>query len=242
MSRLTRRGFLGAGAAGLLAASASARSQQVAAPYQGFRRVTLIGEDDRPLRPDALTAEQEYLFFYPYRATPCFLLDLGRPAPPAELQTAAGERYRWPGGVGPRRSVVAFAAICAHKLSYPAKPVSFIGYRSRPVGYLGPDNGIERRPAVIQCCSEHSIYDPFQGARVLSGPAPQPLAAVALEQDLGHGGLIATGVFGGLVYERFFERFGYKLAIEYNDRARELVSGGVSVVPTERYCRQRIQC
>jgi len=36
---------------------------------------------------------------------------------------------------------------------------------------------------VIHCCSEHSQYDPAEGARVVAGPAPQPLAAILLDHD-----------------------------------------------------------
>ena len=58
------------------------------------------------------------IFHYPYAATPCFLLNLGRPLSlPAELKTAAAQPYRWPGGVGPQRSIVAYSAICAHQLA-----------------------------------------------------------------------------------------------------------------------------
>ena len=75
---------------------------------------------------------------------------------------------------------MAFSAICAHKLSHPSQAVSFIGYRPKPIGFVGADNKVVRRQHVIQCCSEHSIYDPAQGARVVSGPAPQPLASIDL--------------------------------------------------------------
>lgn len=225
--------------AGLLSASLFADRVQ-AQPFSRYEPVRLTDADGAPLAPDSLQPQREYLFFYPYPCTPCFLLDLGRPCGDATLRTAAGREYRWPGGIGPNRSVVAFAAICAHKLSYPAKPVSFIGFRPQPVGFLNGANSIERRAAVIQCCSEHSIYDPAAGAKVLSGPAPQPLAAINL--TLRGGRLVADGVFGGTVYHRFFERFGYKLALEYGDRARQPVTGETVVVASEDYSRQQIQC
>ena len=148
--------------------------------------------------------------------------------------------YHWPGGVGPQAAIVAFAAICAHKLTHPSKPVSFIGYRQQAVGYLDDNNKVVRRSAVIQCCSEHSIYDPSQGAKVLSGPAPQPLASIKLIEQ---GGLLfADGVFGGSVYERFFERFGYRLAMEFGDQMQQLVSDTAQVMSIDDYTRQRIQC
>jgi len=33
-------------------------------------------------------------------------------------------------GVGARHSLVAYSAICAHKLSYPTREISFISYRA----------------------------------------------------------------------------------------------------------------
>lgn len=205
-----------------------------------FARVALRDRRGRPITAGALETERDYLFFYPYVCTPCFLLRLARPTEPVELETAAGEAYRWRGGVGPEHSVVAFAAICSHRLTYPAESVSFIGYRKQPVGFLDGQR-VERRAAVIQCCSEHSLYDPAAGARVLAGPAPQPLASIALEADT-TGALYATGVYGGLLYERFFRRFGFQLELEFGTRAQSPVEGVATVQPLDEYSRTRIQC
>lgn len=205
-----------------------------------FARVALQDRRGRPITVDALETERDYLFFYPYVCTPCFLLRLARPTEPVELETAAGEAYRWRGGVGPERSVVAFAAICSHRLTYPAEAVSFIGYRKNPVGFLDGQR-VEWRAAVIQCCSEHSLYDPAAGARVLAGPAPQPLASIALEIDT-TGALYATGVYGGMLYERFFQRFGFQLEMEFGSRARTPVEQAATVQPLGEYSRIQIQC
>jgi Rieske Fe-S protein len=209
-------------------------------PLANFNRVQLVDADGKPFAINRLEAEREYVFFYPYVCTPCFLLNLGKPTQVVDLKTAAGKHYRWAGGVGPQGAIVAFAAICSHKLTHPSQPVSFIGYRQQPVGFLTKNNVVERRAAVIQCCSEHSIYDPAQGAKVLAGPAPQPLASIALEEQ---GGVLhAVGVYGGSVYQRFFERFGFRLELEFGQRAREPVEGSAAVIPIEQYTRQRIQC
>jgi Rieske Fe-S protein len=120
-----------------------------------------------------------YVFHYPYVTTPCFLIDLGAPAEAgAELETSDGRPYRWTGGVGPGRSIVAFSAICAHRMSYPTRNVSFIDYRHKPMNTEAAGDDWWSRGQVIYCCSEGSVYDPSDGARVLAGPAPQPLAAV----------------------------------------------------------------
>jgi Rieske Fe-S protein len=239
---LSRRRFmLGCGAASVLLAGA-ARAGTEQRPLTAFERVSLVDAAGEHLGCEALGAEQEYVFFYPYASTPCFLLNLAGPtARSVELYTHDGRPYTWQGGVGHGRSVVAFSAICAHKLSHPSPAVSFIGYRRQPVGFLGDDNRVQRRAGVIQCCSEHSIYDPAQGAKVVSGPAPQPLAAIALSEDDGR--LHAEGVYGGDVFERFFERFGFRLALEMGqDDVRRPVTGTAQVLPIDEYTRQRIQC
>ncbi len=233
----SRRGFMGLCSAALALMSRGGVADQ---PLQGYARSLLVDRKGDPMTVDRLERERDYLFFYPYVCTPCFLLRLKAAAAPIDLETAAGEAYRWRGGVGEERSVVAFAAICSHKLTYPAETVSFIGYRKTPVGFVN-ENRIERRGSVIQCCSEHSLYDPAAGARVIAGPAPQPLASIALETDE-QGGLYATGVYGGALYERFFERFGFQLELEFGPQARQPVSGVAQVVPLSEYSRTRIQC
>ena len=207
---------------------------------QTFSAVRLVDHQGQGIRAAELEPEREYVFFYPYFSTPCFLLRLAQPPTPQHLQTASGDYYEWPGGVGPEGTVVAFVAICSHKLTHPSEPVSFIGYRPQPVGFLNQQNKVVQRGAVIQCCSEHSIYDPAQGCRVLAGPAPQPLGSVALEERGGE--LFASGIYGGLLYERFFERFGFRLDLEFANKAREPVTGQSQVIPIEDYTRQRIQC
>src|SRR5690606_7160076 len=119
----------------------------------------------------------------------------------------------WSGGIGPQRSVVAFSAICAHKMTHPARQVSFINYRHSPATFRDSDYRTAERAQVIYCCSEKSVYDATAGARVLGGPAPQPLATILLEQD-GDGTLYAVGTEGGALFDAFFERFSSRLSLE----------------------------
>ena len=141
-----------------------------------YTRTLLVDIHGAPIRQAALAAETNYVFQYPFAATPCFLLRLPEAvAPAAALRRERGDPYAAPGGVGPARNVVSFSAICAHKLAYPTRDVSFIRYqRSRSATSSG---------RVIHCCADHSVYDPAAGARVVAGPAPQPLAAIVLEYD-----------------------------------------------------------
>src|SRR4051794_23542389 len=89
-----------------------------------YPRARLVDAGGQPIKAARLLVNRNYLFNYPYAGTPCFLLCLERPANSAEVSGAAGQRYAWEGGVGPRRAIVAYSAICAHKLAYPAREIS----------------------------------------------------------------------------------------------------------------------
>ena len=148
------------------------RRRPPTSPPACYQRAKLVDERGAadPHRRRSRSA-RNYVFDYPYSSTPCFLLRLrrarGRRHRPARPRS--GDAYRWEGGVGPGHDVVAYSAICAHKMTYPTRQVSFIGYRDEPSPVAG-------KGKVITCCSDRSVYDPAAGARVVSGPAPQPLA------------------------------------------------------------------
>jgi Rieske Fe-S protein len=203
------------GASAALAAN-PALIAQPAGELMVAERVRLVDPDGQTLRPESLVTGQSYVFHYPYVTTPCFLIELGTPVEPgAELTTEDGRPYRWSGGVGPGRSIVAFSAICAHRMSYPTRNVSFIDYRHKPISGDGTGNDWWSRGQVIYCCSEGSVYDPSDGARVLAGPAPQPLAAVRLDYDAEQQALFATGIYGGNLLERFLTKFGFQVELAH---------------------------
>lgn len=237
---LDRRRFLkicaGAGAA---VAAAPSLVSRAAGQLRPGERVRLVGGGGETFDPDAMTVGRSYVFHYPYVTTPCFLINLGSRAEPADdLQTSDGRAYRWSGGVGPDRSIVAFSAICAHKMSYPTRSVSFIDYRHKPMSGDGTGTEWWDRGQVIYCCSEGSVYDPRDGARVLSGPAPQPLAAVSLEFVEEERALFATGIYGGDMLEQFLEKFGFQVALASKaDDIWRPASGTASVWPLDEYSR-----
>jgi Rieske Fe-S protein len=242
-SKLTRRGFvrLCASAAAFISANPALLAQSDASP-RFYQRVRLVDKLERPITAADLKVGESYLFHYPYIATPCFLLNLGQPAAGSWLQTENGQRYHWVGGVGAQRTVVAFSAICAHKMSHPAKQVSFINYRHQRVTFADSSKQSAERAQVIYCCSEKSVYDPLDGARVLGGPAKQPLAAILLEQD-DRGALAAIGTTGGEQFDRFFREFATRLALELRTKnVRQLVSESATVVPLADYCRNQVLC
>lgn len=237
-----RRHFIGVCGSAAAIAYGAPTTAWANQPVTAFEPATLTDSDEKPLGPADLQAGTEYVFHYPFKGTPCFLINLGAQANQAELTQANGQSYTWRGGVGPDKSIVAFSAICAHKLSHPSPLVSFIGYRERKVGFLNREtNEIEQRAGVIQCCSEHSIYDPAAGAKVVSGPAPQPLAAIEL--TVRDNKLVATGVYGGNMFDSYFEKFGNRLMLEHRGDAYKQAVGTTSkVLKGSDYSRNRIQC
>ena len=231
---MERRDFMLACTAAALAASPLAVRADARPRYYG--RARLVDADGAPLKASGLPAGRNFIFHYPYAGTPCFLLNLGKPTKPAaELKTASAENYRWGGGVGPSHSVVAYSAICAHRLSYPTREISFISYRAERT----PQN---RFAEVIHCCSEHSQYDPAEGARVVAGPAPQPLAAILLDHDAGSDALYAVGTLGGEMFNEFFSKFEFRLALEHSGHARDAVQGRCVVSELTDYCKQQVKC
>jgi len=229
---MERRGFIkfcAASVAALRAPDAGADAR-----VQLYSKAKLVDEKGAPIRTAALPANRNFIFHYPYAATPCFLLNLGKPVTPAQLKTQAGEAYEWKGGVGAQRSVVAYSAICAHRLSYPTRDISFISYRTEKSARNKLGN-------VIHCCSEHSQYDPAQGARVLAGPAPQPLAAILLEWEPGKDEIHAVGTLGGEMFNEFFDKFGFRLQMEHGT-PRAAVTGACVVQELDNYCKQQVKC
>jgi Rieske Fe-S protein len=231
-----RRRFLGGCAAlssggGFAALSAWANS----APRL-YDRAALVDRFGDPLRAKNLKDETNYVFQFPYAGTPCFLLKLDRRVEAlTTLSREDGSKYEWRGGVGPGQSVVAFSAICAHKLAYPTRDVSFIRYQRQS----SPQSVAQ----AIHCCAEHSVYDPASGARVVSGPAPQPLAAILLDYDAAQDSLSAVGTLGAEQFDAFFTKYEFKLAMEYGEgKARRSVGAKTVVKELAQYCRQTIQC
>lgn len=225
--------------AGPLSAALASTAWAADAQPRAYGRVLLTDEHGQPVLAASLRAQTNYVFHYPFEATPVFLLDLGKPAPATRLRTRDQQAYQWPGGVGPARSVVAFSAICAHKLVYPTKDLSFISFRKGAAVNPGtPSRGSD----LIHCCADHSQYDPARGAQVLGGPAEQPLCAVLLEHDLQTDTLTATGTLGGELFDDFFKKYAMKLSLDVGPKARHAVAGRSVVRELDRFCRNAVRC
>ena len=229
---MERRGFIQFCAASAAALGAAELAADARARL--YAKARLVDEKGAPLRAKAIAVNRNFIFHYPFAATPCFLLNLDKAVKPSQLKTVAGQAYEWKGGVGAKRSVVAYSAICAHRLSYPTKDISFISFRTEK-------SARNRIANVIHCCSEHSQYDPAEGARVVAGPAPQPLASILLEHDAKTDEIHAVGTLGGEMFNEFFDKFGFKLQLEHGS-PRAAVSGSCVVQDLDNYCRQQVKC
>jgi arsenite oxidase small subunit len=151
-SGLSRRGLFAAGAAGATAVVAGAEATDAEArTYPRLRVVALSG----------LRVNRAVAFDYPLKDQSNVLLDLGAAVP---------------GGVGPKKSIVAFSSLCQHM--------------GCPVGY---DRG--RRELLCPC--HQSRYDPERLGAIIQGVATRALPRVHLE--VRSGAVYAVGV-DGLIY------------------------------------------
>jgi arsenite oxidase small subunit len=234
---MDRRGFIETCTAGAACASAGAAWPAFAADAKPkpYARVLLVDETGQPVRSSRLRALENYVFSYPFEATPVFLLRLGKTVGPQSLSLPNNDSYVWPGGVGADRSIVAYSAICAHKLVYPTRDVSFISFRKTRAR-----RGVQDH--LIHCCADHSQYDPARGAEVMSGPAPQPLCAVLLEHNSKDDSLTAWATLGGELFDAFFRKYEAKLSLDVGLTAHNGVSGKAVVRELERFCRNPVQC
>ena len=239
-----RRNFIklcmGAVTAGRLQQSLAVENTKV----RKYNQVQLVDFYKKPITTGSLEIGKNYIFHYPFITTPCFLIDLGEPIKErVTLETENGGKYTWRGGVGPNNSVVAFSAICAHKMTHPAKAVSFINYRHETINYQDKNEKQKEGSQLIYCCSEKSVYDVKRGAKVLGGPAKQPLTTIMLEYDEGTDNLYAVGTSGGELYNKFFETFLERLQLEYlTTEVNRLAEENTELVLLEEFSKSQMRC
>ncbi|MEM4971370.1 MAG: Rieske 2Fe-2S domain-containing protein [Sulfolobales archaeon] len=191
-----------------------------------YPRSQLFFSNGEPVRASRLPVNTPYFFFYPLKDTQAILVNLGdannnpvevKPIelpvtmyPLKDFSLAAGgtdkpiegppnaSKYRFPGGVGPTRSIVAYSFICQHlgciypqlRFHKPGEPTSL---RTNP-----PEIG--QRGGVFHCRCHGSVYDPYRGAAVLLDPAIHPLPDIILEWDQSTDYLYAVGVVGPTIF------------------------------------------
>jgi len=217
---------------GLLAGAASL-SKNATASSSPYPRSALVYDNNSPVTIDSLSKGSSFVFSYPFVSTPCFIV---------RLQEQTVQTDNWQGGVGEDKTVVAFSAICSHKMSHPAKPISHINFRSDNVKFFDKSGTEKNQSQLISCCSERSVYDPKQGGAVLSGPAPVPLASIVLEVS-DDGQVFAVASKGTDQYDRFLDKFGFRLAMEYGvTDVRARVGETTVVTPAETFSSQQVRC
>ena len=106
---MKRRQFVQACAVAASGAALPSPSQAAALTARMYSRAKLVDARGDPIHAASLAAGRNYVFDYPFAATPSFLLRLrDKPAGGIDLKTEAGSIYRWEGGVGPNRDLVAY--------------------------------------------------------------------------------------------------------------------------------------
>jgi len=206
---------------------------QAAPQTREYSRTLLVDKTGRALKSGQLAAGEPHIFNYPFEATPVFLMALPRAATPVELSDQQQQRYRSLRGIGPLHNIVAYSAICAHKLMYPTPQISFINIRK----------GQADEPVhVVHCCGDNSRYDPTQGGKVISGPAPQPLAMIVLEWNPAADELHAVGTLGAEMFQAFFEKYETRLSLEHGAKARNKSTQTAVVQTASNYSRQLQSC
>jgi arsenite oxidase small subunit len=151
---LSRRGLLGAGTVGAAAAITGAETAN--AEIRSYPRLHVV-------LLDRLKVNRAHTFDYPLKGDLSVLIDFGR---------------RVPGGVGPKRSIVAYSAQCQHM--------------GCPVAY-------RRKSRELFCPCHQSRYDPERLGSIIQGLATRPLPKIRLQ--VRNGAVFAVGV-DGLIYGR----------------------------------------
>lgn len=198
---MDRRSFVKLCTGTVLAAGFAQSLRSYAGAIEDFAPAKLVGADGAPIKASAVGTEEAMVFAYPFNAIPCYLINLGqRTAHSQTLSSPDDGDYTNPAGVGKGHNLVAFVAICTHQLSYPTPQVSYLRYAASGSELAGG-------PGRIVCCAHGSVYDPADGAKKLSGPAPTPLLPVRLAWDPATDELTATGTVGQKFFQRFFKTF-----------------------------------
>jgi len=206
--------------------------------FRAYNRVKLLNKDGNSLKENSLKEDFPYVFNYPYASTPSFILKLSEPTQKdIKLKSEDGSEYLWKGGVGKDRKIVSFSAICAHQLTHPTPNDSFITFVPKGKKTMAYKDG-----GIIVCSSHLSAYDPKQGAKVLAGPAPQPLASIILDVDK-NGEIWAEGVLGPDKFHDYFKSFKPEIKEFYGNirKGKKLVTVGATVLPLKSYSKEIIQ-
>ena len=240
---MDRRNFLKVTAAtGLVAVSPSLLTTKLHATannlFVTYEKVQLVDANGVALKASALKKETNYVFNYPFVSTPAILLDLDTPtAVDVKLTSECGQEYLWKSGVGAKRTIVAYSAICSHQLAHPTPDDSFLQYCTKEQKTMAYDHG-----GVMVCSSHLSAFNVSEGCKRLSGPAAQPLASIVIEvaeDDT----LWAVAVLGPDKFHEYFNDFKPEFKKFYGGKreAKNLVTSSAKMVTLNEYTKEIIQ-
>lgn len=187
--------------------------------FKVYEKVQLKDKDGNPLKVTSLVKEEAYIFHYPYAATPALLVDLARPTErDVKLKADDGTEYVYKGGYGVQGTIVAYSAICSHRLTHPQKSMSMFNYVEETGKTMAYTEG-----GVMVCTSHLSAFEPKEGGKVVGGPATQSIPAIVLEIDKADQ-IWAVGVLGPDKFHDFFFEFKQDNKLMYGRRgAKKLV-------------------
>jgi len=227
---MDRRGFVKLCTGTVLTAALTQSLRSQASEIEAFPPARLVNADGTPIKASEVPLNEALIFAYPFNGIPCYLINLGdRIAHPQAMDSTDDGVFSNPEGVGKGKHLVAFIAICTHQLSYPTPAISFLRYAKEGSELAG-------HPGRIVCCAHGSVYDPAEGARPVSGPAPAPLLPVGLEYDPATDSLTATGVVGKAFIQRFFKNFKGDLIERYGPGVyRASVGETTKAIPLSKY-------
>ncbi len=143
-----------------------------------------------------------------------------------------------------------FIKICGAAAALGAQP-AFAARDLKPRFYtralLVDARGQALKTAALAAGRNYIFHYPFEGTPCfllnLGKPTLQPLSAILLEHDRGSDALYAVGTLGGEMFNAFFEKFGFKLGLDYGaDRVKNRVDGQSVVVALESFCKQQVRC
>lgn len=227
---MDRRGFVKLCTGSAALALSGMGRDALAGDYESFPPAKLADKQGNPLKASAIPAGEAMVFSYPFAGVPCFLVNLGERTAKVGISLKSDEGdYSWKGGVGPKGNFVAFVAICTHQLSYPQPEISYLRYAATGSELAGGGGK-------IVCCAHASVFDPTEGAQVVSGPATMPLLPVRLAYDVTRDELAADGIMGLAFIQRFFKTYRADLNSRFGPGGyRQEVGGVTACVPLSQY-------
>ena len=186
----------------------------------------------------AIPANRNLIFHYPY-AVDALLPAQPRQAGEGSAQLKTADNAAPTSGTAasaPARSIVAYSAICAHQLTYPTRDISFISFRAEK---SARNRHRQRDPLLLRA----QPVRPGRRRRACS-PArrrsrwPRSCSSTIAKTDEIH----AVGTLGGEMFNEFFAKYEFRLALEHGGAPRRPVAGTRVVHELDNYCKQQVKC